>query len=139
MRTPPVLRTALLAIAAGLVAACTAPAALPARPSTASTPEVAGASPFAATQAPMVRPAGTAASLLAVRVEDPDPGASLTQQQLGILRARPVDPTTLEDIPGFTPLELGHHYRALLSPDGRTLATIVWPSGSTHTGGVLHF
>jgi hypothetical protein len=87
----------------------------------------------------MVHPAGVAASVLVVRVEDPGPGSSLNQQQLGVLRARPVDPTTLEDIHGFTPLELGHHYRALLSPDGRTLATIVWPSGSTNTGGVLHF
>lgn len=86
----------------------------------------------------MVRPAGEAASLLVVRVEDPGPAGSLNQQQLGVLRARPADPKTLEDIAGFTPLELGHHYRALLSPDGRTLATIVWP-GSTSTGGVLHF
>src|SRR5687767_1031296 len=151
MRTPPVLRTGLLAVAAGLVASCTAPAALPATPTAAATPpvaatptvaatpQVAGPSSFAATQAPMVRPADTAASLLVVRVENPGPGASLTQQELGVLRARPVDPNTLEDIQGFTPLELGHHYRALLSPDGRTLATIVWPSGSTNTGGVLHF
>jgi hypothetical protein len=86
----------------------------------------------------MARPAGEAASLLVVRVEDPGPGGSLSQRELGVLRARPVEPTTLEDIPGFTPLELGHHYRALLSPDARTLATIVWP-GSTNTGGVLHF
>ena len=87
----------------------------------------------------MVRPADGAASLLLVRVEDPGANGSLIQQELGVLRARPIDPTTLQDIPGFTPLELGHHYRALLSPDRRTLATIVWPSGSNNAGGVLHF
>src|SRR5687768_16303239 len=106
MRTPPVLRTGLLALAAGLVASCTAPAAVPTTPTTAptppvaATPQVAGPSPFAATQAPMVRPADTAASLLVVRVENPGLGASLTQQELGVLRARPVDPNTLEDIQG---------------------------------------
>ena len=89
-------------------------------------------------QPPMVRPTGTTASLLLVRVEDPGPDGSLDQQKLGVLRGRPVDPRTLEDIPGFTPLELGHHYRTALSPDGRTLATMVWPSGSTNAGGVLH-
>jgi hypothetical protein len=87
----------------------------------------------------MVRPADGVASLLLVRVEDPGPNGSLIQQELGVLRARPIDPTTLQDIPGFTPLELGHHYRAVLSPDRRTLATIVWPSGSSNAGGVLHF
>ena len=87
----------------------------------------------------MVRPADGVASLLLVRVEDPGPNGSLIQRELGVLRARPIDPTTLQDIPGFTPLEFGHHYRALLSPDRRTLATIVWPSGSSNAGGVLHF
>jgi hypothetical protein len=87
----------------------------------------------------MVRPADGVASLLLVRVEDPGPNGSLIQHELGVLRARPIDPTTLQDIPGFTPLELGHHYRALLSPDRRSLATIVWPSGQSNAGGVLHF
>jgi hypothetical protein len=119
--------------------ACTTPAVLPAAPSAAPTPQVAGGSPNMATQGPMVRPAETAASLLLVRVEDPGPDGSLIQKQLGVLRARPIDPLTLQDIPGFSALELGHHYRALLSPDRRTLATIVWPSGSSNAGGVLHF
>jgi hypothetical protein len=136
MRTSPVRRLALLV--AGLVVACTTPAVLPAAPSAAPTPEVAGVPANVATQAPMVRPAETAASLLLVRVEEPGPNGSLIQQQLGVLRARPIDPTTLQDIPGFTPLEFGHHYRALVSPDRRTLATIVWPSGSSNAGGVLH-
>ncbi len=139
MRTPSVLHVGLLAVAAGLVVACATPAALPARPSAAATPEIAASSLAVPTQAPMVRPAGGSASLLLVRVEDPGPNGSLIQQELGVLRARPIDPMTLRDIPGFTPLELGHHYRALLSPDRRTLATIVWPSGSSSAGGVLHF
>lgn len=92
------------------------------------------------TPAPMTRPAGAGASLLLVRVEPPASGASSLEQQLGVLRARPVDPRTLEDVPGFTPLELGHHYRASLSPDGRRLALVVWPisGGGSGGGGVLH-
>ena len=86
----------------------------------------------------MARPADQTASLLLVRVEDPGSTASLDQQKLGVLRARPIDPRTLADLPGFTPLELSHHYSAVLSPDARVLATIAWPSGSTSYGGRLH-
>src|SRR2546426_10238781 len=135
MRMPAVLYLVLLAV---LGVTCVVPASTPTASSAAPTPQVAGGSPVSATQGPMVRPSGVAASLLLVRVEDPGPGGSLDQQQTGVLRARPIDPRTLADIPGFTPLELGHHYRALLSPDGRTLATMVWPSGSGNAGGVLH-
>ena len=47
---------------------------------------------------------------------------------------RPVDPASLEDLPGYTPLELGHHYDDAFSPDGRTLAAIVWPTGWSSAG-----
>src|SRR5439155_11140467 len=125
--------TALSLVAAvGLAIACTAPVSPPAA---VTTPVAAG--PANATQAPMARPAGASPELLLARVEDPGPDGSLDQQKLGVLRARPIDPRTLQDIPGFTPLELGHHYKAALAPDGRTLATIVWPSGSSNAGGVL--
>ncbi|MDQ6855374.1 MAG: lactonase family protein [Actinomycetota bacterium] len=79
----------------------------------------------------MAKPSGASASLLLVRVEG---------LGLGALFARPIDPATLADIPGFTPLYLGHHYRSALSPDGRTLAAFVWPpsGGGSGTGGVLH-
>jgi len=79
----------------------------------------------------MAKPAGSLASLLLVRVEEPG---------VGVLRARPIDPGTLADIPGFAPLELGHHYRSALSPDRRTLAVFVWPpsGGGSGAGGVLH-
>lgn len=88
----------------------------------------------------MTRPADAIASLLLVRVEPPASGASSLEEQLGVLRARPIDPRTLLDVPGFTPLELGHHYRASLSPDGRRLALVVWPvaGGGSGDGGVLH-
>jgi hypothetical protein len=103
-----------------------------ASPQTASTPQVAGGTKApAATTAPMAKPEGAVASLLLVRVEE---------QGIGVLRARPIDPGTLADIPGFTPLDLGHHYRAALSPDARTLAAFVWPpaGGGSGGGGVLH-
>lgn len=96
------------------------------------TPQAVGASASPSpNQAPMAKPAGSVASLLLVRVEEPG---------LGVLRARPIDPGTLADIPGFTPLELGHHYRSALAPDKRTLAVFVWPpsGGGSGAGGVLH-
>src|SRR6266542_518093 len=97
----------------------------------APTPNASRSGNPASTQSVMAKPDGAIASLLLVRVEEPG---------LGVLRARPIDPGTLADIPGFTPLDLGHHYRAALSPDGRTLATFVWPAagGGSGAGGVLH-
>lgn len=123
-------RVGLLATAV-LLASCVV-----AEPSASSpmvaTPQAAGASASPSpTQAPMAKPAGSVASLLLVRIEEPG---------VGVLRARPIDPGTLADIPGFTPLELGHHYRSALSPDRRTLAVFVWPpsGGGSGAGGVLH-
>lgn len=54
------------------------------------------------------------------------------------LRMRPVDPVTLADLPGYAPLDAGHHATHAVSPDGRTLAAITWPSGSHNSGGDLH-
>ena len=133
MSPRPGLAALSLVAAVGLSIACAAPVSPPAAVTTPVAP-----GPANATQAPMARPAGATADLLLARVEDPGPDGSLDQQKLGVLRARPIDPRTLQDIPGFTPLELGHHYKAALAPDRRTLATIVWPSGSSNAGGVLH-
>jgi hypothetical protein len=79
----------------------------------------------------MTKPDGASASILLVRVEG---------LGLGALFARPIDPATLADIPGFTPVYLGHHYRSALSPDLRTLAAFVWPpsGGGSGVGGILH-
>ena len=76
---------------------------------------------------PAARPAGRPAVLL---VEDDGSGMRLW--------ARPVDPTTLVDVPGYAPISFGHHYVARASPDGRTVAVIQWPSGSSNSGGTLH-
>ncbi len=73
------------------------------------------------------RPAGRPAVLL---VDDDGTGMHL--------RARPIDPSTLIDIPGYAPIPFGHHYVARTSPDGRTVAVIHWPSGSANSGGTLH-
>ncbi|MGI8854978.1 MAG: hypothetical protein ACR2JW_04445 [Thermomicrobiales bacterium] len=54
------------------------------------------------------------------------------------LRMRPLDPATLVDVPGIAPLDFAHHYVQTVSPDGRTMAAILWPSGSSNRGGVLH-
>src|SRR5229473_3011911 len=48
----------------------------------------------------------------------------------GPIRLHPVDPATLADVPDLAPIEVGHHYNQAVSPDGRTLAVISWPSGS---------
>lgn len=53
------------------------------------------------------------------------------------LSVRPIDPLTLQDVPGYSPLSMGHHYVTALSPDRKTLAAIMWPS-SWGTGGSLH-
>src|SRR5258708_19868108 len=52
----------------------------------------------------------------------------------GPIRLRPVDPATLADVPDLAPIEVGHHYNQAVSPDGRTLAVISWPSGSNNAG-----
>lgn len=43
------------------------------------------------------------------------------------LVAHRVDPRTLEDQPGYAPIDLQSHYVGALSPDGRTWAVISWP------------
>ncbi len=53
------------------------------------------------------------------------------------LQARPVNPTTLDNLPGFAPINFGHHYTYVVSPDRKTLAVITWPSGFG-AGGELH-
>jgi len=54
------------------------------------------------------------------------------------LVGRPIDPVTLADLDGYASLSFGHHFVEALSPSGRTLAAILWPSGSSNAGGVLH-
>jgi hypothetical protein len=46
------------------------------------------------------------------------------------LQGRLIDPLTLADLPGYESIDFGHHYTSALSPDGRILALITWPSGS---------
>jgi len=58
------------------------------------------------------------------------------KQQSEQLRVRPVDPLSLADVPGYAPLDFGRHV-ATLSPDGRLMAVILWPSSSS-AGATLH-
>jgi hypothetical protein len=62
---------------------------------------------------------------------------AVTEKGVG-LQARPVDPTTLADLPGYAPISFGHHYIYAASPDRKTLAVLTWPSGSNNAGGALH-
>lgn len=63
---------------------------------------------------------------------------SVTESENGTgLDARPVDPATLSELPDYAPINFGHHYTYAVSPDRKTLALIIWPSGS-NIGGVLH-
>ncbi len=52
---------------------------------------------------------------------------------------RPVDAVSLADLPGYAPVNFGHHYVYAVSPDGRTLAAVTWPTGRDNAGGSLHF
>lgn len=50
------------------------------------------------------------------------------------LSVSPIDPETLEPIPGLNPVAIGHHYVAGTRPDGRALAVIGWPSDASAGG-----
>ncbi len=54
------------------------------------------------------------------------------------LRGRPIDPNTLADVPGYAPISFEHHYQAAVSPDGKTIAAVLWPGGAADSGASLH-
>lgn len=93
---------------------------------------------------PLSQPAATASPIgvdtsLAARPSDPVRTVLIDVDASGqSLRARPIDPTTLADVPGYVPISFGHHYVAHVSPDGRTIAAIAWPSGSSTSGAKIH-
>lgn len=55
------------------------------------------------------------------------------------LQIQPIDPISLGPVAGTEAFDFGHHYTYTFSPDGEILAAIIWPSGSSNGGGVLHF
>ena len=69
-----------------------------------------------------------------------DQAAKRTVNDTPGLRARAVDPATLAVLPDRPQIDLGHNYIDAISPDGRTMAAIVWPvaSGGRGTGGQIH-
>lgn len=93
------------------------------------------AAPGAATPPPATAPAKSTAPLLLVDQYPPGAGTA-TMRPVG-LRARPIDPPTLADLPHKTPFPFGHHFMQAVSPDGRTLAVVVWPNGNNNQGGAL--
>ena len=63
---------------------------------------------------------------------------AVTEKETGVgLQARPVDPATLADLPGYAPIDFGHHYAYAVSPDRKILAVITWP-GDRNAAGALH-
>ena len=54
------------------------------------------------------------------------------------LRARPIDPVTLADVPGYAPISFEHHYQAAVRKSDGLIAAILWPGGSTNYGGTVH-
>ena len=83
---------------------------------------------FATDQASMSDSAVGTIKLLTVTENEDGPG----------LQARPVDPATLASFPGAAPINFGQHYTYAVGPDRKTLAVIIWPSGSDNAGGALH-
>lgn len=63
---------------------------------------------------------------------------AINEAEEGLI-GRPVDPLTLADLPDYEPIDFAHHHTYALSPDGRTLALITWPSGSHNRDGTLYF
>lgn len=55
------------------------------------------------------------------------------------LAVRPVDPVTLSDLPGFSPIPFHNSSAHAFTPDGRTLAFIRWSSGEHGRTTMLHF
>jgi hypothetical protein len=55
---------------------------------------------------------------------------AVTENENGVgLQARPVSPATLTNLPGYAPINFGHHYTYAVTPDRKMLAVITWPSG----------
>jgi hypothetical protein len=50
------------------------------------------------------------------------------------LQARPVDPTTLANLPDYAAIDFGHHYTYAISPNRKILAVITWPSDLNGSG-----
>jgi hypothetical protein len=50
------------------------------------------------------------------------------------LKLKPVDPLTLEDLPGYKPLRAGAHFDRAVSPDGEKLALVAWPTSDFEEG-----
>ncbi len=131
------LLTAVLS--ALMLAACAAPGAItpetPA-PTAASgetpAPTVVESSPTprlnpSATPIPKIAPEIAAADLLLVVWNE-------AQQQSTLRR---VSAPTGEDVPGHTPIVLGHNFWRAPSPDGKTLAAITFPGQNSPRGGRL--
>ena len=49
----------------------------------------------------------------------------------------PLDPSSGEALPGYTPISLGRNFSYAFSPDRRTLAAAIFPNESAHDGSLL--
>lgn len=93
----------------------------------------------------LLRPAWPAAApfqipphlMVVAPVASPAPAVSGAPSGSG-MRGRLVQPNTLADVPDTPTFNLGEHYVSALSPNGRLLAIVRWPTNGTMRGGELH-
>jgi hypothetical protein len=125
---------AVVAFVCVAISACTTPSTGAPRPSVAeqrpAEPQVASFTPSPTSTIdtrPEVRPAAPPAAIL---VDDDGSGIRL--------RARPIDPLTLADVPGYAPISFEHHYKAAVIPGGTTIVAVMWPGANGNSGARLH-
>jgi hypothetical protein len=108
-------------------------------PVLASTPTTSAPAPVTLPHPTMTIPTAASPTNSAARLPLARPPTLLLadlKQQSEQQRVRPIDPLSLADLPGYAPLDFGRHV-ATISPDGRVMAVILWPS-SWSSGATLH-
>jgi len=130
------MRRPVAAILVAIIVACACTSASPlaavsGQPTTKpAEPQVASSSPAPTSSVDTRAEARPGTPAAAVLIDDDGSGMHL--------RARPIDPATLEDVPGYSPISFDHHYVAAVAPRGALIAAVLWPSGNANSGGTFH-
>ena len=109
---------------------------------TACAPRAPQASPTAAFEAPKLPPPKLDSSVdksskLAMPTYEASVPAILWDTKTRVYQLLPVEPSNGEPVPGYEPIVLGINYYYAISPDGRTLVIVGYPSDSLRNP-VLH-